>query len=115
MAGAWLIVRVKLWVAFVPTPLVAVKVIGYVPPVPAAGVPLKTPVPTLNVTPPGNVPVSLKAGAGKPVAVTVNVPAVAMVKVVLLALVMAGAWLIVRVKLWVAFVPTPLVAVKVME
>src|SRR6267378_2489101 len=113
MAGAWLIVRVKLWVAFVPTPLVAVKVSGYVPPVPAAGVPLKTPVATLKVRPRGSVPVSLKVGAGKPVAVTVNEPAVPTVNVVLLALVMAGAWLIVRVKLWVAFVPTPLVAVKV--
>src|SRR5207245_601792 len=91
MAGAWSIVRVKLWVAFVPTPLEAVKVIGYVPPVPAAGVPLKTPVPTLNVTPPGNVPVSLRVGVGKPVAVTVKLPAVATVKVVLFALVIVGA------------------------
>src|SRR5207245_1028663 len=102
MAGAWFTVRVKLWVALAPTPLAAVKVMGYVPAVPAAGVPLRTPVPALNVTPPGNVPVSLKVGAGKPVAVTVNEPAVPTVNVVLLALVMAGAWLIVRVKLGVA-------------
>src|SRR5712692_6732653 len=91
MAGAWLTVRVKLWVALVPTPLLAVKVIGYVPPVPAAGVPLSTPVLPLKVTPLGRAPVSLKSGAGLPVAVTVKLPAVPTVKAVLLALVMAGA------------------------
>src|SRR5207245_10839400 len=96
MAGAWSIVRVKLWVAFVPTPLVAVKVIGYVPPSPAAGVPLKTPVPTLNVSHPGNVPVSLRVGVGKRVATTGNEPAVPTGNGVLLALGMAGAGLVVR-------------------
>ena len=35
-------------------------------------------------------------------AVTVKLPAVPTVKVVLLALVMAGAWFTVRVKVWVA-------------
>src|SRR5262249_14907112 len=34
IAGAWFTVSVKLWVAFGDTPLVAVNVIGYVPPVP---------------------------------------------------------------------------------
>jgi hypothetical protein len=46
-----LTVSVKLCVAFGLTPLLAVKVMGYVPAVPEAGVPLSTPVPALNVTP----------------------------------------------------------------
>jgi hypothetical protein len=90
--GAWLAiptVSVKLWTAFVPTPLFAVKVIGYVPAVPDAGMPLRTP--ALQVTPLGNVPDSLIAGAGNPVAVTLNVPDEPTVNVVLMALVIAGA------------------------
>ena len=57
----------------------------------------------LRVTPLGNGPVSVKVGAGKPVAVTVKVPAVPTVKVGELPEVMAGAWSTVSVKLWVAF------------
>jgi hypothetical protein len=68
----------------------------------------------LNVTPLGRVPLSLRVGVGDPVAVTVNVPAVPTVNVVLLALVIAGFWLTVRVKLCVAFGVTPLFAVMVM-
>src|SRR5262245_66166377 len=90
MAGAWLTVSVKFWVAFGGTPLAAVNVIGYVPPVPAAGVPESTPVPALNVTPEGNAPLSLSVGVGNPVLVTVKVPAVPTVNVVLLADVIAG-------------------------
>ena len=45
--------------------------------------------------------------------VTVNVPAVPTVNVVLSALVMAGAWSTVSVKLWVASGATPLAAVMV--
>jgi hypothetical protein len=97
MAGAWFTVRVKFWVAFEPMPLVAVIVIGYEPPVAAAGVPLSTPA-ELSVTPLGNAPVSVKVGAGNPVAVTVNEPAVPTVKVVFAALVMAGAELTVCVR-----------------
>ena len=66
------------------------------------------------MTPLGSVPVSLRVGIGKPVAVTVKLPAAPTVKVVLFALVIAGAWLTVRVKLCVALVPTPLAAAKVM-
>src|SRR5271157_611600 len=116
MAGAWLTVRVKVWVAGLPTPLEAVKCREYVPPVPAAGVPLSVAVPlplSANVTPLGKVPVSLRLACGKAVVVTVKLPAAPAVKVVLLALVMAGAWLTVRVKVWVAGLPTPLEAVKV--
>jgi hypothetical protein len=58
------------------------------------GVPLKVPVPfplSANVTPFGSAPVSLSAGVGTPVAVTVNVPLVPAVNVVLAALVIDGA------------------------
>jgi hypothetical protein len=78
----------------------------------AAGVPPSTPA-ALSVTPLGSAPVSLNVGGGKPVAATVKEQAVLSVHVVLLALVMAGAWSTVRVKLWVAFGRIPLLAVKV--
>ena len=58
-------------------------------------VPLSVAVPlplSANVTPLGRAPVSVTAGVGKPVAVTVKLPAAPTVKVVLVALVMAGAW-----------------------
>ena len=84
------------------------------PPVPAAGVPLSRP-DELKVTPLGRGPLVLKViEAGKPVAVTWNEPDVPTVKVVLFALVMAGAWSTVSVKLWVAFGTRPLLAVMVM-
>jgi hypothetical protein len=54
-------------------------------------VPPSTPA-EVNVTPLGRVPLSLNVGAGKPVAVTVNDPAVSALSVVLFALVIAGAW-----------------------
>ena len=76
----------------------------------AAGVPLSTPVLPLNVTPLGSAPVSLKVDAGKPLAVTVNVPAVPTLKVVLFALVIAGAWLTVTGK-----VPVVLLAQKLLD
>jgi hypothetical protein len=58
--------------------------------VPAAGVPLKVSVEVLKVTPLGNVPDSVIAAAGEPVAVTTNVPAELTVKVVLARLVIIG-------------------------
>ena len=84
------------------------------PPVPAAGVPLRTPV-LDNVTPEGRAPVSLNVGAGKPVPVTEKEPAVPTVNVVLFALVIAETWSTVRVKVCVALEPTPLLAVMVIE
>jgi hypothetical protein len=54
---------------------------------------------SVKVTPLGSVPVSVKDGFGVPDVVTVNVPAAATVNVVLLALVMTGAWSTVSVKL----------------
>ena len=61
------------------------------PAVPAAGVPLRTPVAELNVTPLGSAPLSLNVGGGLPVAVTGNEPAEPTVNVVLVPLVKAGA------------------------
>ena len=86
------------------------------PVVPVAGVPLRTPVAGFKDTPLGNVPfVTLNVGAGEPVAVTVNDPATPSLKVALLALVKAGGTMArtVRVKLWLAFGDTPLLAVRV--
>ena len=79
-----------------------------------AGVPLRTPVDALKVTPLGSAADSLSVGFGKPFAVTVNEPAVPAVNVVLFALVIAGAWFTVSVKLWVAFGLTPLLVLKLM-
>jgi hypothetical protein len=98
--------------------LLAVKVRGYVPLVPAAGVPLSVPVPlalAANVTPLGSAPDSVREGAGVPVVVTVNVAATPTANVVLFALVIAGAWSTVNVKDCEAGVPTPLLAVNVNE
>jgi hypothetical protein len=112
MAGAWLTVNVKFCVASGVTPLLAVMMMGYVPPVFAAGVPLSTP--AEKVRPAGNVPVALKAGVGNPVAVGVNDAATPGLNEAVGPLVMAGAWLTVNVKLCVAFGVTPLEAVMVM-
>ena len=55
------------------------------------GVPASTPVAEVKVTPTGRDPaVCVIVGAGRPLAVTVNVPAVPTVKVVEVALVKAG-------------------------
>jgi hypothetical protein len=51
---------------------------------------------------------------GVPVEVTMNVPAVPAVNTVLLALVMEGATLTVKVKFWVETGNTPLRALKTM-
>ena len=84
IAGAWLTVRVKVWVALGVTPLAAVIVSVVVPAVPAAGVPrawrsrCRCPRTSRRV---GRSPVSLSAGVGVPVVVTVNVPALPAVNV----------------------------------
>ena len=62
-------------------------VIGYEPMEPAPGVPAKTPVVALRVTPLGNAPVSVYEIEEFPVAITGKVSAVSMGKVVLAALV----------------------------
>ncbi len=86
------------------------------PPVPAAGVPDSVAVPlplSWKVTPEGKVPDSERLGAGYPEVVTVKLPAVPVLNVVALLEVIAGAWSTVKVKAWVAFDPTPLLAVTV--
>ena len=92
-------------------PLVAVRVMANTPP--CVGVPESTPVVLFRVTPVGSVPVSLKVGAGVPVAVTVKVPGLLLVNVVAFAEVMAGAAFTVKVKDCVASGLFPLVAVMV--
>ena len=81
-------------VAFGSTPLDAVIVSRYIPPVPAAGVPPRVAVPLplfVKVTPVGSAPVSLIVEAvGVPLVVIVNVPALPAVNVVALVLVTAG-------------------------
>jgi hypothetical protein len=57
---------------------------------------------SVKVTPLGSVPVSVSAGVGTPVAVTVNEPLLLTTKVVLFALVIAGAWLTVMLRALVA-------------
>ena len=59
--------------------------------VPLAGVPASAPVPGVNDTPVGRVPVSERDGGRFPVAVTVKLPALNTVNVALLLLVMLGA------------------------
>ena len=61
------------WLASGLTPLVAVNVRSYAPPVPVAGVPLSTPVAALKESPFGSAPVSPKMGAGTPAAVTASI------------------------------------------
>ena len=75
------------WVASAPAPLWAVKVIGKVPLTEAA--PFSTP--PEKVTPLGSAPDSLMVGAGDPVAVTVNDPAVPLANLALLTEVMVAA------------------------
>ena len=115
MAGAWLTVKAKGWVAGWPIPFVAVIVRLYRPVVPAAGVPAMVAVPfplSVKLSPEGNAALlSLMDGVGKAVVFTVKLNAVPTVALALAALVMAGAWLTVMTRLWVALVPTPLEAV----
>src|SRR5258706_502680 len=117
MPGGAFTASVKLCVAFGVTPLFAVIVIGKVPP--AVGVPASVAVPLLllvNVTPAGSAPssvIDMEASVGAPVVVTVKVSAWLIVKVVVFALVIVGAWFTVSVKLCVALGAMPLLAVIV--
>src|SRR5687768_7128110 len=118
IVGASFTVRVKFCVGDEPAVFVAVKVIAYVPPVPAAGVPLRVPVPlplSTKLTPVGRgtPPRVMLALVGNPVVDTVKVPSVPTVNVVLLALVIVGASFTVRVKFCVGEDPDVFVAVNV--
>ena len=83
---------VKACIAGLPTPLLAAIVIGKLPAtvaVPASvAVPFKL---SVNETPPGNGPVSIKLAVGKPIVVTLNVPVVPAVNVVVASLVIVDA------------------------
>ncbi len=92
--------RVKPWLTE-PAPLVAVIVIGYTPPVPAAGVPSKLAVPlplSTKVRPVGKAPVSVKLGTGLPASVTVKLNDVPTMAVAESGLEIVGASPTVRVK-----------------
>jgi hypothetical protein len=89
--AAWFTLSVNDCVTGPPTPFEAVNVSGWLPPVLAAGVPDKTPVAALNVTPAGRVPDSESVGTGDPEAVTVKVAVWPTVNVVDAAEVNAGA------------------------
>lgn len=113
--------RVNCWVAAVPTPFDALTQKVVVPagePVVLAIVAVPFPL-SVNVTPVGSAvvlvhPVKLvfvNDGFGAPVVVTVKLPAVPVVKVVEVALVIAGATPeIARVNFWVAFGVSPFAA-----
>src|SRR5271165_1841488 len=98
--GDWSTTSVNTWLAAGFTPLEAVMVRLYGP-APPVGVPAMVAVPlawATKVTPLGRAPVLDSVGGnGKPVVVTVKVPACPVVKVTVLALVIAGAWSTVRV------------------
>ena len=113
-AGGPTTVRVKDWMASGLTPFLAAIVNGYAPPEPGAGAPDSVAVPSplsLNLTPRGSAPVSDKPGVGTPVDLTVKAQALRTVHVVWSALVIPGAWLTVRAKVWVAAGLTPFLAV----
>jgi hypothetical protein len=118
-AGAWSTVSVKFCVAVSPAPLVAV-IVNVSTPDPV-GVPpmLIEPVPLDGRLTPGIAfetfeTASVAAVVGNPgVDVMLNEPAVPTTKVVLLALVIDGAWFTVSVKFCVLVSPAPLVAVIV--
>ena len=78
-----------------PMPLEAVTVNGYVPPLPAAGVPLTVPVPSplsVKVTPGGSCPAgTLRFGFGKPDVVTMIEPGIPAVRFSLLKSFSVGA------------------------
>ena len=95
--------------------MLAVMIMGKEPEVAAMPASVAVPLPlSTKVTPVGSAPVSVRAGFGKPVVVAVKLPATFTEKVVALALVIAGAWSTVSVKVCVAPVPIPLCALTVM-
>ena len=68
---------------------------------------------SVKVTPAGNAPCTDSAGAGKPLVVTVKLPAWPVANVASAALVIAGGWVTVKVKFCVASGEPPLAAVIV--
>ena len=115
--GPWY-AKVKSCVASGLRPLAAMKTMGYEPVICQVGYPVSWPVVPSKRKPEGISPLTLNAGAGAPVAVTVNEQGaesgVACVQVAESALVIAGgtAATTVNEKLWTASGLTPLLAVK---
>src|SRR5438105_1858556 len=112
-----LTVSVYVWTASVPTPLWAVTVKLQAPALPEAGVPASVAVPpplSVNVTPPGNAPLSVRLGSGEPVAVIVKVPTWPSVKADGLPVVaMAGGCPTTTAYAWVPVNPWTSVTVRV--
>jgi hypothetical protein len=106
--GGAVTLRVKVWVAGLPTPLLALMVMTDEETPPAVPAKVAVPLPlSTKVTPLGNAPDSDRAAVGDPVVVTEKVPELPAVKVVLVAEVMAGGVSTVRAKVvvWMADVP----------
>ena len=114
MTGAASTVRVKDWLAGLPTPLVAVMVKGKLPW--EVGVPARVAVPSplsVKVTPVGSGPLSVREDVGVPVEVTVKLSGLPWPKVAPSADVIDGDWRVwstVRVNVWVASGEKPLSA-----
>jgi hypothetical protein len=105
-------VSVKFWITLLPTPFVAVKVIGNVPPTVATPLSVAVPFPlSRKLKPVGKTPLSVIVGAGNPVAATVNEAGIPAVKFTLFVLVIAGDAFTVRLNVCVPSGPTPLNAV----
>src|SRR5664280_858239 len=103
MVGIWATVSLKVCVA-VPPEFVAEMVIVYSPPVPALGVPDNEAVPlplSVKVSPAGRLPVSVSAGCGAPLVLTVKLKVEPTVAVADAALVIFGAPVTVRTNDWV--------------
>src|SRR5579871_6264462 len=86
----WRTVMLKVWFALGEAPLVAVNVTVKGDPAEVGGVPLRRPVAESRLAHEGK-PVALKLGTGKPVAVTIKLPAKPVEKMALLTLVIVGA------------------------
>jgi hypothetical protein len=67
---AWSTVKMTSWLAGDPMPLAAVRLIGYLPTLPAAAAPVYAGAALLNDRPEGMVPLSVTVGFGKPVTPT---------------------------------------------
>jgi hypothetical protein len=105
-------IRVKVWLAGVPYPLVALMVMGYEVLDPVAGVPARVADPlvlSVQVTPVGRLPDSVSPIGELPVAETVKASALPTVNVAVLAEVMVGGVLTTsgKVTVWVCVVPVP--------
>ena len=91
VCGRLATIRLKFCVPFVGLPFDTEMVNGYVPADPDCGVPASTPA-VVNDNPAGKAPTAVNVNGGVPDAVTLNMPAVATVKMVVAALVITGGF-----------------------